>query len=249
MTRSFYSSAIAFTAIYTFLILFKSILYLVLGVKASGLTSIGGWFVFEFLVWLVWSVILLKYYHYYQYSFVFWALILSIAASVFHFFSFLQLLQTKEILNFYILAIFVSLVSNILYSISLTSSSTNKKRWLRIAGIVLFVEGFIMACSIIWTMNSTSFMQSGMLNRIERWVALIGVLVPFAFILHFSEEKKTNTITSVSNQESWVSTINLAIFIVAMGGLYFCSMLVLDSLSITKNARKADDNLKKLGGL
>lgn len=246
MPRNFYFSTIILTAIYTVLILFKSILYLVLGVHTSNPSSIGGWFTFELLTWLVWSVILLKYYHSHKYSFVFWALIISIAASVFHFFSFLQLIQTREILSYHIIAIIVSLVASILYAIALISSGTGKKRWLRIAGIVLLVEGLIMVSAIIWAMNSTSFMQSGMLTRIEQWVALAGTLVPIAFILHFLQEKKASITASVSNQESWVSTINFAVFILAMGGLYFCSILVLDSLNINKNTRQADANLKKL---
>ncbi|HEY1055918.1 MAG TPA: hypothetical protein VGE24_12305, partial [Emticicia sp.] len=176
MLRNFYSSAIAYTAIYTILILFKSILYLVLGAKASSLTSIGGWFTFEFLVWLVWAIILLKYYHFNQYSFAFWSLILSIVASTLHFFSFRRLMQTKEILNYHILFIIISLAAGILYAISLISSG--KKRWLRIAGIVLLVEGVIMISAIILTINSTSFMQSGMMMHVEQWIGLAGTLVP-----------------------------------------------------------------------
>jgi predicted esterase len=246
MTRSFYSSAIAFTAVYAILILFKSILYLVLGVQASNLPSISGWFIFEFLVWLVWSVILLKYYHFHHYSFAFWALILSIAASVVHFFSFLRLMQTKEILSYHILYILVSLAAGILYAISLISSSMGKKRWLRIAGVVLLIEGLIMASAIIWTINSTSFMQSGMLMHIEQWIGLTGTLVPIAFIFHFSEEKKASVNQFASSQESWETTINFGIFIVLVGGLYFCTTLLSDSLDINKNVRRVDDNLKKL---
>ncbi len=246
MPRNFYSAAITFTAIYAVLILFKSIVYLVVGVHANSLPSIGGWFTFEFLVWLVWSVILLKYYHFYQYSFAFWALILSIVASTFHFFSFLRLMQTKEILSYHILFIIISLATGILYAISLFSSGTGKKRWLRIAGIILLVEGIIMTSAIILTINSTSFMQSGMMMRVEQWVGLAGTLVPIAFIFHFREEKKISTDNPVSGMESWISTMSFAIFIISMGGLYFCSILLMDSLDIDKNARREDAHLKKL---
>ncbi|RYU96914.1 carboxylesterase family protein [Emticicia agri] len=246
MTRSFYSSAIVFAAIYTVLILFKSILYLILGIQASNLPSIGGWFTFEFLTWLVWSIILLKYYHFYKHTFVFRALILSIVVSVFHFFSFLQLMQTKEILNYHIITIIGSLGAGILYAISLLSSGTGKNRWLRMAGIVLLIEGIIMTSAIIWSINSTSFMLSGTLGRIEQWVGLAGTLVPIAFIFHFLEEKKISTDKPNAGQESWVGTINFAAVIIAMGGLYFISILVLDSMDISKNARRADTHLKKI---
>lgn len=246
MPRNFYSSAIVFTATYAFFILFKSILYLVIGMQASNLPSISGWFTFEFLVWLVWSVILLKYFHFYRYSFVFWTLILSIAASTSHFFSFRRLMQTKEILNYHILFIIISLAASILYAISLLSSGTGKKPWLRIAGIVLLIEGLIMVSAIILTINSTSFMQSGMMMHIEQWIGLAGTLAPIAFIFHFLEEKKTSTDKLTANLELWINTTNFSIFIMIMGGLYFCSILLTDSLSIDKNARKADAHLKKL---
>ncbi|MBA4852726.1 alpha/beta hydrolase-fold protein [Emticicia sp. BO119] len=246
MPRNFYSSAITFTAIYAVLILFKSIVYLLIGVQASNLPSISGWFTFEFLVWLVWAIILLKYFHFYRYSFVFWALILSIAASTLHFFSFLRLMQTKEILNYHILFIIISLVAGILYAIGLLSSDTSKKPWLRTAGIVLLIVGIIMTSAIILTINSTSFMQSGMLMHIEQWIGLAGTLVPIAFIFHFLEEKKTGTDKPAANVELWINTINFSIFIIVMGGLYFCSNLLMDSLYIDKNARREDAHLKKL---
>ncbi|RFS14256.1 hypothetical protein [Emticicia sp. C21] len=246
MPRNFYSSAITFTAIYAVLILFKSIVYLVVGVHANNLSSINGWFTFEFLVWLVWSVILLKYFHFYQYSFAFWALILSITASTFHFFSFLRLMQTREILNYHILFIIISLAAGILYAISLLNSGIGKKRWLRIAGIVLLVEGIVMTSAIILTINSTSFMQSGMMMRVEQWVGLAGTLVPIAFIFHFREEKKISKDIPASGMESWISTMSFTIFIISMGGSYFCFILLMDSLDIDKNARREDAHLKKI---
>lgn len=242
MTRSFYSSAITFTTLYAVIVLFKSILFLMLGVGTSYLESLPQWFIFEQLAWLMWSAILLKYYHFHKYIFAFRALIIFTIISLVHFVAFSKLVRTHELLDYYILVIMVSLAASIVYALSLIISETGKRRWLRSAGIVLLAQGLIMFWCIIIVLNSTSFMLSGGYSRIEQWLTLIATLAPVAFVFHFLEEKRNSTIETTPDQESWVNTVNFAVLVTVFAGLYFSMNLILDS----QQTKKADANLLKI---
>ncbi len=87
------------------------------------------------------------------------------------------------------MAILASLISGIVYAGSLIASRASERPWLRGAGIMLLLKGLIVLPSIIWALNSTTFMLGDSLAKVEQWAALPAILACAFFAINFAHEK------------------------------------------------------------
>lgn len=246
MTRSFYSYAIFFGGIFLIINFFENIIQFQLEERVLELRSLASWLIFEFLISLFWSLILLKYYHYKQYWFTFWLMTVSIAASLFHFILLYNLLKTREISDNYIMATFVVLGMGILYSFSLIFSAAGKRPWLKAAGIFLFFLGLVMMSSFIWAISSVDVRLNGAIAKIGQWAALIACLAPVLFIMNFRSERETAEKAKTYRQRSFNGVMGYVAFIALASVLIFGSKLAIESIRLSSNPDNVSEYLKKL---
>lgn len=178
MTRSFYSYAIFFAGLYIVTAILESIILFVLGPRMYDLGSLPNWLFFAYGISLVWSLILLKYFHYRHYMFPLWTLITSTAVSFFHFVIFMHVLQTREMTSYYIAALLLAPATAAVYGITLIFSNAGRNPWLKAGGIFIFFIGLGTFSTTLWALDSPGVMLNGTLEKAEQWITLFAAFVP-----------------------------------------------------------------------
>ncbi|MBD0256928.1 MAG: peptidase [Cytophagales bacterium] len=232
MTRSFYASALLFTGLYLLIALYRSILHLQLGLRVGELPSLAGWSSFEFVVWFVWSLLLLKYFHARQYWFTAGALVASLAAALVQFILLYKLLKTRELSDYYVLSAFLASATGALYGVSLLVSAAGRRTWLKAAGgLLLCCEG-VMLFSLGWAMRSHEVLLNGTQTYIGQWTALLASLGPALFMMNFWAERATAAKANPSSGESWDAAIHAAAGVALVATLFFGPRLAVETMRI-----------------
>ncbi len=245
MTRSFYSFALFFAVLHIGVAILKSILFFILGLRAGELSLLGGFLAFDFLVSLVWSLILLKYFHYKGYRFTTGTMTVAIILSIIVLFLQRNVLSTKQFSDPYIVAILASLISGIVYAGSLIVSRASERPWLRVAGIMLLLQGLILLPSIILALNSTTFMPGGSLAKVEQWAALPAILAHAFFVLNFAHEKASAKDSNEAGGGSFTTMIGLVAFAALFFGAFLGVRVVTESIAIVNGTTRTDGNLEE----
>jgi predicted esterase len=235
MTRSFYSYAIFFLVLAILAGLFRTGIFFQLGIRVNEPHSLANWFLFESLLGLTCSLMLLKYYRYKEYRVAFWALIISLVAAVFHFVLFYNILRTKEISLYFMIAIVLVMVTSIGYAITLIFSGTGKRPWLKAAGIFVFFVGLVSLVSVIWAISSVSARANGSISKLEQWISLIGSLTPLFFIMNFRNERTTAERINTSDQESLSVLLGFGALVAIVSALFFGSALGRETMRLADN--------------
>lgn len=246
MTRNFYSFGIFFTVVYIAIALFQSVIFFRLGARMYELPSVANWSVFAYLITLIWSLTMLKYYHYKQYHFTFWTLTASIVASIIHFYLFYNLMVTREISIGYVIATLLLEATGILYAVSLIFSGAGKRPWLKAAGIFQFILALAMVLSFIWALVSVSARLNGTIMKIEQWISLTSSLIPALFILNFRSEWTTAEKVNALHSNTLNGVMGLAALLVLVATLIFVPKFALESLRPTDHPDNVSEYLKKI---
>lgn len=246
MTKSFYASAIFFTSIYVALALFQSIIFFRLGGWMYYLPSIAGWSVFVYVVGVVWSMIVLRYYRAKRYRLPFWTLMAAVVASSVQFYLFYDLLHSREISMAFVIASLLLPVTGIVYALSLIFSAAVKERWLKTAGILMLVLGIAMATSLWWALASVSARVNGTIETFEQWISLVSSLVPALFILNFREEKARAETAGTSQSFGFNEMVAFAAVIVIVAAFIFIPRFTTESLRPADHPDNISEQLKKI---
>lgn len=230
MTKSFYASAVFLTGIYVAIALFHSITFFRLGAAMYELPSIAGWSVFVFLITLTWSLLMLKYYHGRQYQLAFWTLAASIAASLFQFYLFYNLIITRELSMAYVVATALLLAAGILHAITLIFSAAGKRPWLKTAGILHVALGITMALSFVWAVVSVSARVNGSIERLEQWIALSSSLIPILFMCNFLSERATGEKNDAADTEPLNAVVRIASLTAVVASFFFIPRFAVEIL-------------------
>lgn len=245
MTRSFYSAAIFFTAVYFLLNCFLFVISSLLGERVLELQTLASSFILQFLILLVWSLILLRYYHYKCYWFPFWVVVVSLAAYIFQFVLLQNFITTYEFSVYYDLSYYLVLGMDTLYGISLIFSAAGKRRWLKLAGVLMTFSGLAMVLSYAWVMSSLDLRANGTIEEIQHWVLLISSLSLGFFILNFYSEKETAE-EETSRQQPLVNAMNLAGMIALVATLFVGVKAVYESKWISDHPNHVPEFLKEI---
>lgn len=245
MTQNFYSSAIYLTVPYFIVTFLRGIIDFQLGGQVIELQSFSGWITFEFLISLIWWLVLLKYYHYKQYKFAFLVLIIFIPVSFYHLISAHDLLNTREYTDNYTFAFLTLLGTSILYGISLIFSKAGKRPWLKAAGILSLALGLTMLFSAIWAISSITAIHNGTITKIGQWVSLIGSLSPVLFIMNFVSEKSAAEKVITTPQKSWGVAIDIVAVLALISALFFGSKLTVESIGLRRNPDQVSELLEE----
>jgi poly(3-hydroxybutyrate) depolymerase len=213
MTRTFYSYAIFFTGLYIVTGLLQSIILFLLGRRMYDLGSLSAWMLLAYSISLVWSLILLRYFHHKQHVFVFWMLIIYTAVSLVHFIIFMHVLQTREMTTYYITGMFLAPIAGAVYGFSLVVSSAGKNHLLRAAGFFILVIALTSFSTTVWAFNSVSVMLNGTLEKAEQWITIAAVFIPLFFFMNFIREtSRAEEIKTSNSLDTVVGFAALAAF-------------------------------------
>jgi dienelactone hydrolase len=249
MTRSFYSHAIFFTGLYILITFFRSIIGFQLGARMNELQSLTGWITFEFLISLLWSLILLKYYHYRQYRFTFWVKAASIAVSLCQFILLYNLLTSRDLSGYYIVATLALMGTGIAYAISLIFSQAGKRPWLKASGVLLFFLGLVSIVSFVWAVSSVGARLNGTITQIEQWASLLASLGPALFIMHFRVERATPEKVNAARDESLKGRMGLAGMAAVVATLIFVPKVAVESMRLSRNPDQVSESVKTVAQL
>lgn len=221
---------------------------MVMGARIGELGSLGILLTFEFLITLLWSFILLKYYRFKGYRFASVTLIATLLAS-FLFLISLKLnntLATRQLSDFVMLAILASLITGVIYSCGLIVSRTGERPLLKVAGIILLLQGLIVLSSTLWAFNSTTFMQGGNLARVEHWASWLSIFAYGLFALNFVRERENATDSNEMGGKTWITVMGFLAFATLIYGLVFGMRLAAESMALLRGPQRIYQNQKKL---
>jgi len=245
MNRSFYSLGIFFSGLSIASGLLQSILYILLGAQLFYLDSFLPWFVILAIINLVWSLIILKYYHYKKYWFTFLAITFVTIATLYQHTVFYIILVSGKLKSYYIPALLLVLSIGILYAISLIFSRAGKRPWLKTAGIFTFILALVLISAIIWHMNSQDVQLKSTLDNFMQWASLTGNLIAVVFMMNFLSELRILKEENVDSTQhkSLESFLGLASTIALLATLIFGVWIARESYSALywgkRNAERA----------
>lgn len=171
---------------------------------------------------------------------------ISIPVSLFHFIMLYNLIATRDISIYYIIATLLTLGTGTVYGISLIFSAAGKRPWLRASGVFLLFLGLAMISSFALAINFLELRLNGTLERVDQWTGVIGSLAPVLFIMNFLSERATGKKMVTSRQESLQGLLNFVAFAAVVLALVLGSKVAIESLRLFRNPDQVSDHLKKL---
>ena len=193
MNKTLYSWLIFFLGLSGVSALLQSIIHFLLGQQIFMLDSFDSWFVIINITAFIGSMLLLKYYSSQRYWFVLATGVLYYVCSFFHALVFYTILHFQKLANYNTPLLFVSIAAGILYAVSLMSLRAKSARWLKLAGVFMFIIGLVFLFTLIGRVTHISFATGNTIDRVSQWTTFASCLVPILFILHFIKEFRKST--------------------------------------------------------
>jgi hypothetical protein len=153
--------------------------------------SFPSWFLVANIFSMLGAFFLLKYFHLQQYRFTLVAATLSVLATLGLSIVIYQLLIARTLEKWYFPLLFFSLLTGMLYSVSLMVPPTGKITLLKIAGLILLVINLLTGASVTWSLIDVQMQASESLDKLMQWTSLVNSLVPLLFIMQFAHENKS----------------------------------------------------------
>jgi pimeloyl-ACP methyl ester carboxylesterase len=209
MTKSFYTFANFFLTLMVCSGILTGVIHFFTGPYIAKLESFNNWHLTGTVISTVCSVFLIKYYYFKRYRLVFYTGIIATVTSIcFAFVYYMMLTRHRQFEALYAPALYFALITGIIYSLSLTFSSSGKQPRLKAAGILYTIAGVIHLITAIWFFSSQDIPLKVTLESVHQWTSRISSLVPVLFILQLRVEafhiKNTDFDTAkTSFSESW----------------------------------------------
>lgn len=144
----------------------------------------------DFVLTVLWSLLLLKYYQYKTYRATFWLMLLYIITLMIQFGSLYNFIITRELTYYYIYSSVLAILQGLTYAISLIVSEARQRQWLKIAGIYYVLIEIVSMISFLWAVNSVSARLNGTIAVIEQSTSLLRCFGPLFFIINFYRERQ-----------------------------------------------------------
>ncbi|MBA4058651.1 MAG: hypothetical protein C0490_28300, partial [Marivirga sp.] len=188
MTKIFYTSSIFILGVFIAAGLLQNGLYLLLGGQIFMMESFWGWFLVTNIIALVGAYLSLKYLHYRQYYFTFFAGILSAVVTLAQSVIFYIILNKAILQNLYIPVVFLAVGTGILYAVSLIFSDARERPWLKMTGVSILILNIVLLVALIWTVSSQDGSVRTALEKVMQWTVLVGSLIPLLLIMNLLNE-------------------------------------------------------------
>jgi pimeloyl-ACP methyl ester carboxylesterase len=236
MKNDSYLFANFFLGILAICSLLQSIIFFALGLQIYTLPSVFNWILVVSLVGIIASILILKYYHYKQYTLAFIFGIIAMIAGVCQavVFFMIRLLQTLFIPSHIFLA-----AAGIFYGIALIFSKAGERIWLRAAGIVMTVHGSIYLSTLIWATISPEIINSPPVVKIFQWISIKYAVIPLMFIMNFIREPEISKVQDVEGRGKNFSEALMTLVVILAFILPFIFGFKIAGQSLTKNQVKS----------
>jgi hypothetical protein len=190
MDKSFYHFANFFIILTVAASVFQGTIRILLGPAIFSLESFPIWFLVTNAITLATSYFLLKYYYDKRFRVTFYTGTIAILTGLCHAVVIYVMLTSGGLENFVMPTLFLSIVANIVYAVSLMASSARKRLWLKIAGYAIFLTSLVVGAVLNWGLNNSEVQLDGSLEKFIQRVSLVGSLIPLLYILNFMGELK-----------------------------------------------------------
>lgn len=244
MNRKSLSSAILLGELYVLIVLTTSIISLLLGQRLGELPSFGAWYLIQWLISIVWLLVLLKYLHYNKYRISLWSLAVLTTAIIVNFILSIKVFSTNEITNSYVVAAHFLPITYLLFGASLALSQTKERYWLRIAGISICLFGLFNFITIIWIANSLTALHNGSGTKVTQWISIMEIPILILLLLNFLAEKQESK-PSRNGKEPISNAINFFVFAAFLTLAFYGFKLITETknLSATSNYSEYEQKL------
>ncbi|GGH35651.1 hypothetical protein GCM10007423_27430 [Dyadobacter endophyticus] len=213
LSREFYSFMIFFLSISCIMALIQSGALVIIGSQMMGLESFNSWMWLVLFVIAVTNAALVRYLWHNSYRLAAVACVVSTLAVFFHY----ALILNRELRVFYqehyhAVAFFL-FGTAMLWGLSLVFTKAGEKRWLRLSGIVtVFIEVLLAATFVLYFQTSEGSTKL-LIDKVSRWISLLGSLAPVCFVIHFRLENKRLTVTDNVPAQTIPALVKLAAFV------------------------------------
>ena len=193
------------------------------------LQPFADWFLVVNIIYFMGTVFLLKYFHAKEYWFTFFAGAITTLVAFSHFIIvYLRLiLVDRELDSYSLIILIISLIAGIVFALSLIFSRTEKKPWLKIAGVFTAITNLALVSAIIWSLLFRDIQMHATFEKVSQWISFLGNLIPVFFIMNLRAELKLLEAEAkkekVSPQESLEGLIAAAGMIALVLTIYFGS--------------------------
>ena len=190
MNRNLYFFGIIFLGLSIILTFFQSLIQFQVGNRIFSLPSFIPWFILVILVSLIWTIILLKYYHFKKYRSAFILGIITTGAALCFYFLVYLMLKGNRPGTYNALIFLAFLGTGILYSLSLIFSGAGKRPWLKAAGVFGLMIDLALIAVMIWSMILIDVQSYVAIGKLNQWISLAGALLPVLYLFNFLSEIK-----------------------------------------------------------
>lgn len=234
MTKPFYQTICASLALSLVAGLFQSWLHFQRGVDLYRLASFRSWFLVGDFMALLTAILLLTYYHQKLFKAAFWtglvATVISLVTLLY-----LMLATLYPLLGQYPgVAILMGVLASLIYGVTLATSRTGSRPWLKWAGIVLAILHGAQLVALIWFKDIPPYPPNATLDLIQRYLALADRIVLVLLLLNFIDElKSVSSDKEPINLPAGLLTANVMIAILAICTTVFAIQLIGDNYSHT----------------
>jgi len=189
-------------------------------------------------------LIMIAYLRYRNYQFALWAVVAVIVTSAIQAFSFLKILQTREITVVYALTTVLAILAGIVYGISLAFTKAKERFWLRIAGISFLLVGSLGLTTIIWGLTSLDARVDGTIEKLDQWQSIAQSIVPFFLILNFFNERSATK--GLIREGGLEAVMGLAAFIALIAAPIIGARFINEALWRNQNPDFVGEGARKL---
>ena len=190
LSRDFYSFAIFFVAVYILTSLIQNVVALLIGPRFLTLESFYPWLAVLQFVFIISSFALLKYYWSKGYKVAFTAALASSIVTVVQITMIYFLLMHRDWQPFYMNLAIAAITLNIVYGASLAFSKAAERPWIKLGGWLSVFVGACLLVTALWMLNTQDINLRLSLDKFHRLIALLGILVPVAFLMDLLTQLK-----------------------------------------------------------
>lgn len=218
LSKDFYSFIIFFSVILCIVSLIHAVAFLRIGPMMTGLSSFDSW------MWLVLAVIgvanaaIVRYLLHHGYRTAAIACVVSCLTVFLQYVPVLiRSLRMFYYQNHHVIACLI-FVTAVFWGLSLIFTKAGEKRWLRLIGIMTVL--LTLSAAVVYYL----YFQTGegssklILDKINRWISLMGVLSPVCIVIHFYEENRQLPLPGNAPAQTFRALLKLGAF---LGLLFF----------------------------
>ena len=198
MNKNLYIILILFLGLTVVTNIINSVIRFKFGPEIFMFDFYSDWYLVLGITSLIGSVLISKYYYYHNLWFTFFTGLFVVAVSLIYFIVIYILLTSGQLRTYVIPVLLLFIGAEIVYTAGLIFSGTQKKFWLKLAGLCGFIACIVVLFALIGNIYAKDIHVIKMSAEITQWALLAVGLVPILFIMNFLSELRILKTENVS---------------------------------------------------